>query len=490
MYYSNAVLCFIANFKLTNMAAKILIVEDEVIVANDIRRTLERSEIPVMGIARSVAAALKMMHAERPFLVLLDIYLEGDLTGIDLADRLNAMGIPFIYLSANSNQPILEKVKISNPYGFIVKPFRAKDLLVSLDIARYRIARQREAAVLPPRTADAPGLNKKKVYPGSPALPADVINFEGIVGNSIAMKKAFRLIQQVAPLDTSVLITGESGTGKEGVASAIHRLSPRRTGPFIKINCAALPSQLIESELFGHEKGSFTGAFEKKIGKFEQASGGTILLDEIGEIPLDMQVKLLRVLQEREVDRIGGAAPVKVDVRVIASTNKNIERELASGRFRLDLYYRLLVFPIEMPALRDRHGDLPMLVSHFIHLYGIRNLKTVKKVPDSTMKLLERHSWPGNVRELEFLIERALLLGDGEMLDEQSIRSHADQASVAETRSPVTMQEIENIHIMSVLQKCNNKIAGSGGAAEVLGMPPSTLYSRMKKLGIVRSFQS
>ena len=278
--------------------------------------------------------------------------------------------------------------------------------------------------------------------------------------------------------------------GKEGVANAIHKLSPRKSGPFIKINCAALPIHLVESELFGHEKGSFTGAFEKKIGKFEQASGGTILLDEIGEMSPDIQVKLLRVLQEREIERIGGTRSIKVDTRIIAATNKNIEKEIAAGRFRLDLYYRLLVFPIAMPSLRDRPGDLNILVAYFIQLYAKKNNKPVQGITEHALQLLKEHSWPGNVRELEYLIERTILLTEGDTIKEIIINKDLGNSNSGSYTENVlkTMQEMENEHILAILRKCNNKIAGTGGAAEALGLPPSTLYSKMKKLGINRRF--
>jgi DNA-binding NtrC family response regulator len=471
------------------MKEKILIVEDEMIVAGDIRLMLEQAGYKVSGIARTVNRALEMIETERPFLVLLDILLEGVLSGIDLAIRLNTMNIPFVYLSANSNQLVMEQAKLTNPYGFIVKPFRQNDVLVNLDIARYRFGHDQEI-----RSLLALEDKKRKTASADKRLPdkpgEQPFQFQGIVGVSKPMQHVFTLITQVASLTTSVLILGENGTGKEGVANAIYKLSPRKGKPFIKINCAAIPVHLIESELFGHEKGSFTGAIERKIGKFEQAAGGTILLDEIGEMTPDMQVKILRVLQEKEIERVGGTGAIKVDVRVIAATNKNLEKEIGEGRFRLDLYYRLHVFPISLPALRERKEDIPLLVEHFIKFYASKNHKDVQRISAAAMLQLMEHNWPGNVRELEYLIERTILMSEGDCIDRIVIPNklglnNPGQAIDSTTR---TMHEAEGDHIIAVLKKCNNRISGPGGAAEILNIPASTLYSKMRKLGIFRKF--
>lgn len=475
------------------MEEKIMIVEDELIVAGDIRLTLERAGYKVSGVARSVHRALELIDADRPDLVLLDIYLKGDQTGIDLAVELNKSNIPFVYLSANCNRQVLEAAKVTQPYGFIVKPFREKDLLVTLDIARYRYEHHRVLKVKPGVTTSS---NDMRL----PALPVQGVieepvselpplpNFEGIIGNSAAMLRVFELMRQVAPLDTSVLILGETGTGKEGVANCVHNLSQRKAKPFVKVNCAALPTHLIESELFGHEKGAFTGALEKRIGKFERADGGTIFLDEIGDMPADLQVKLLRVLQEKEIERIGGNGPIKVNVRIIAATNRNLEKEIAEGRFRLDLYYRLHVFPILLSSLRERKDDIPLLVCHFMRLYSAATGKQVRDIAPAAMKQLMEYSWPGNVRELQNLIERSVLLAR-----ETTIREVVLPVSTKkEITTPngdtdiKTIVELEREHILTVLKKCNHKISGPGGAAELLNLPPSTLASKMKKLGIVK----
>ncbi|SFD23038.1 two-component system, NtrC family, response regulator HydG [Chitinophaga sp. CF118] len=462
------------------MNEQILIVEDELIVASDLRLTLERAGYRICGIARSVYRAQEILKMMRPDIVLLDIYLKGDLTGIDLAMELNESNIPFVYLSANCNREILEAAKNTQPYGFLVKPFREKDLLVTLDIARYRYEQEQ----LRPDTivVNTPLLQQ-------PPKQGIAPNFEGIIGNSPVMQHIFHLIGQVAPMDTSVLVLGETGTGKEGVANAIHQLSTRKTKAFVKINCAALPAQLIESELFGHEKGAFTGAIDKRIGKFEQADGGTIFLDEIGEMPLDLQVKLLRVLQEREIERIGGRGSIKVNVRVIAATSRNLEKEIASGNFRLDLYYRLHVFPIQMPSLRERKEDIPLLVSHFIRMYASRTGKVVKGMSPAVLNDIMAYHWPGNVRELQHLVERNVLLAKDDVIGNVELPVSVEPAApgnISSGQQIKTIIELEREHILHVLKVCNYKIAGPGGAAELLDLPPTTLTSKMKKLGITR----
>jgi two-component system, NtrC family, response regulator HydG len=456
------------------MKERVLIVEDQFIEANDLRIMLTKKGYTVSGIARSVQEALESMEKEKPDLVLLDIYLKGPLTGIDLATRLREENIPFIYLSANSSPDILAAAKATEPYGFLVKPFRERDVLVALEIARYRHEHSLES-----RLRRESGLQKQltQVADGG---------FEGMIGQSPQLLSVFDSIVQVAPQDTSVLILGESGTGKERVADCVQRLSSRKNLPFIKVNCATLPATLIESELFGHEKGAFTGATEKRIGKFEQASGGTILLDEIGEMPIDLQVKWLRVLQEKEIERIGGKAPVKIDVRVIATTNRNLEKEVAEGRFRLDLYYRLNVFPIHLPALRERAEDIPALTRHFIHYYARKSGKKISGIADRALQTLVHYTWPGNVRELEHIIERTIVLTQGDMIKDIPLPAQKPATGPGSTDGVriKTMMENERDHIIEVLRACHGRIWGAGGAAELLSIPPTTLQSKMKKLGI------
>ena len=321
--------------------------------------------------------------------------------------------------------------------------------------------------------------------------PVQDQHFSDIVGNSSVLLNVMDLVNRVAPSDTSVLILGESGTGKEKIADSIHQLSPRKGQAFIKVNCAALPPALIESELFGHEKGSFTGATEKRIGKFALADKGTVFLDEIGELPLELQVKLLRVLQEKEIESVGARSAVKINVRIIAATNRNLEKEVAEGRFRLDLYYRLNVFPILLPPLRERREDIPMLITHFIQLYNRKTGNKITGVTDKVLKKLMAYDWPGNIRELEHLIERNILLARSSVIEDINLSTPA-QKEYPVTAMPgnhvKTMEENERDHILAVLKKCNGKIWGAGAAAEMLNLPPSTLKSKMKKLGIKKAY--
>ena len=475
------------------MSKSILIVEDELVVANDIRLTLERAGYTVLGIARSYHSAMDMISLTPPGLVLLDIFLKGELTGIDLAAQLNKKDIPFVYLSANCNNSVLEMAKVTQPSGFIVKPFREKDLLVTLDIARYRhdIKKQIATAAAEQHLPDQRQKTSVAAESHEPH-PVEGEGLSGIIGKSPNMLKVFELVKEVGPLDTSVLILGESGTGKEGIAANIHQLSPRRNKPFIKLNCAALPPNLVESELFGHERGAFTGAFDRRIGKFEQADGGSLFLDEIGEMPAALQVKLLRVLQEKEIERLGGRETIKVNVRIIAATNANLEKGIAEGRFRLDLYYRLNVFPVILPPLRSRKEDIPLLADHFVKMYASRTNRHTEGIsPDALVRLME-YTWPGNVRELQNVIERSVLMTSEPILRDVSFMSaSAPIKETAAEESPriKTIAEMERDHILTVLRKCKGRISGSGGAAELLRLPASTLKSKMKKLGIEKIYK-
>jgi formate hydrogenlyase transcriptional activator len=316
-------------------------------------------------------------------------------------------------------------------------------------------------------------------------------DYAEMIGQCPPIQQVFRLIGQVASADSTVLILGKTGTGKELVARAIHNNSPRKSRSMIKVNCAALPAHLIESELFGHERGSFTGAIERRIGKFEQANGGTLFLDEIGEMPSDLQVKLLRALQEREIERIGGKSPIKLDVRIIAATNRDLEKEVAEGRFRNDLYYRLNTFPILLPELKDHKEDIPLLASHFIHRLAGKTGRKITGISKEALQDMLLYDWPGNIRELEHLIERSMLLSDGETLKQiQLPRSKsANPPPVGKNEFVIRkMEENEREYIMNMLQYCRGKVSGSNGAAELMGVPSSTLFSKMKKLGIKRAF--
>ena len=313
-----------------------------------------------------------------------------------------------------------------------------------------------------------------------------VHNFEEIVGASPSLRRVLEQVSLVAATDSSVLVYGETGTGKELIARAIHARSGRKDRPLVKVNCAALPAGLVESELFGHEKGAFTGATERRIGRFELAHGGTIFLDEVGELSPEVQVKLLRVLQERELERVGGSRTVKVDVRVIAATNRDLPGAVGSGAFRQDLYYRLNVFPVTVPPLRERPEDIPLLVHYFVARYVAKIGRRISRVPKETMERLATYAWPGNVRELENVVERAVILSPGSDLEVAPEVFPPVPASVLPSPA-VPAERVEREHIVSVLRRTNWRVDGPRGAARLLDMHPSTLRSRMQKLGIRRS---
>lgn len=313
--------------------------------------------------------------------------------------------------------------------------------------------------------------------------------FDDIISASETYRRVLQQVEQVAPTDTTVLILGETGTGKELVARSVYRLSKRAGRPLVKVNCAALPESLIESELFGHEKGAFTGAYARKIGRFELADGGTLFLDEIGELPLEMQVKLLRVLQEGEFEPLGSNHTRKVDVRIIAATNRNLEEAVANGEFRADLYYRLNVFPIVNPPLRERREDIPLLAKYFTNKYAAKTNKKITSVSKKTLQLLEMRPWPGNIRELENIIERAVVLNHGPKLE---ISEWQENSILGNTQTPnpeagfETLAQHERKHIVAALARTNGRVTGASGAGKLLGINDKTLQSRMRKLGLSR----
>ena len=309
--------------------------------------------------------------------------------------------------------------------------------------------------------------------------------FEQIIGNSPALERVLQQVEQVAPTDSTVLIQGETGTGKELVARAIHNLSMRCGQPIIKLNCAAIPFDLLESELFGHERGAFTGAIAQKIGRFELADKGTLFLDEVGDIPAGLQPKLLRVLQEQEFERLGSARTHHVDVRLVAATNRNLADMVKRNEFRSDLYYRLNVFPIPLPPLRGRREDIPALVEHFVAIYALRMGKQIEHIPRETMSAITSYPWPGNIRELQNFIERSVILTCGNVL--QSPLECLKSATAVESVEAITLEDVERDHICKILEETRWVVAGPNGAAARLGIKRSTLYFRMQKLGISRA---
>jgi PAS domain S-box-containing protein len=401
-----------------------------------------------------------------------------------------------------TDNPVLVEYSLALPQG--VRVFEAsvvncdgdKFLAMVRDITKRKEAEESLRKALGEVQQLKDRLHEQNIYLQEEIRVAS--NFGEIIGRSKAMRRVLRQAEQVAPVSTTVLILGETGTGKELLAHAIHNLSPRHKHPLVKVNCAALPAPLIESELFGHEKGAFTGAGTQRRGRFELADGGTLFLDEVGELPLELQSKLLRVLEEGEFESVGSSHTVKVDVRVIAATNRNLVDAVRAGTFRSDLYYRLSIFPITLPPLRERKEDIPMLVRHLVNQLSAKLGKEIKTISQSEMSMLQNNPWPGNVRELRNVIERAVILTQGPMLQlTDSLQSlsfeEAYQAPDMRSDSRVagggeneTLEQSEHDLILRTLKKVHWKVEGEGGAAELLKVHPSTLRSRMKKLGIER----
>jgi formate hydrogenlyase transcriptional activator len=305
-----------------------------------------------------------------------------------------------------------------------------------------------------------------------------------IVGKSAALRRVLDMVRLVAPTGATVLINGETGTGKELIAEAIHQCSNRSHGPFIKVNCSAIPAGLLESELFGHERGAYTGAVARGIGRFERANRGTLFLDEIGDLPLELQPKLLRVMQERQFERLGGTATIHTDVRVVCATHRNLTEMIDERQFRADLFYRLSVFPIELPSLRERPEDIRLLVHHFAMEYAARMQKPMRAISEEFIEALERHLWPGNIRELQNFIERSVILSTGAVLNGSLPQLTRDGSKSPELSAPVTLEQAERSHILGILQQTAGVVGGRNGAAARLGLPRTTLISKMSRLGI------
>ena len=397
-----------------------------------------------------------------------------EMIGLTIADRGECVG--FFYLYAK------EANAVSNEYYNLLHSI---SLQISVAVSNIK-ANEKIEEQLQEINLYKQQLEEEKSY-----LREEVetrYNHAEIIGSSQEIKKVFHLIEQVASSDSTVLILGETGTGKELIARGIHTLSPRKDKLMIKLNCAALPANLVESELFGHEKGSFTGATERRVGKFELAHNGTLFLDEVGELSLELQVKLLRALQEKEIERVGGKGVIKTNVRILAATNRNLAKEVENGNFRSDLYYRLNVFPITVPPLRERKEDIIDLALHFIRRFSKKTGKEVKDLTKSISKTLIDYPWPGNIRELEHLIERSVLLTKGNMIKEVHLPKiqHLADEEVKGDGKIRTIFENERDHILAILKLCKGKISGTGGAAEVLGIPATTLNSKIKKFKIKR----
>jgi len=421
---------------------------------------------------RTFASGQEFLSAARPEIpscLVLDVNLPG-LSGLDVQEELAKSGthIPIIFLTGHGDIPMTVRAVKAGAVDFLTKPFDDEDLLNAI---RQCLPSGKEA--------DTPSEK----------------NFGQmqIVGNSRALKQVLELVRTVAASDSTVMLLGESGTGKELIARAIHNCSPRKNRPFVKLNCAAIPTGLVESELFGHERGAFTGALTQRIGRLELADQGSLFLDEIGDIPLDLQPKLLRVLQEREFERLGSTQTRTVDVRVVAATHCALEEMVVQKQFRLDLYYRLNVFPIHVPPLRERREDIPLLVRHFVQQFARRMHKTVEVVSSQTMDTLVQYPWPGNVRELQNVIERAVVLyKGGELSVNQDWLAHESFLTESAAHSSLRKSTIEEREMIgAALAEAHGKVSGPAGAAAKLGIPASTLESKIRAMKINKySFRS
>jgi formate hydrogenlyase transcriptional activator len=378
----------------------------------------------------------------------------------------------------------------SCPVGILGLASTKRELLGKFDFVPRRqvnIANAIKNSGTDPKGRNGRDNSTVKTEGGKAGIPQAA--FEGIIGRSSSIGVLCNQIKVVAPTNSTVLILGETGTGKELIAQAIHNLSPRHDRPFIKVNCAAIPAGLIESELFGHERGSFTGAVERRIGRFEMANGGTLLLDEIGDIPLELQPKLLRVLQQQEFERIGSTRTTQVNVRVVAATSRDLPEMVTSKEFRADLYYRLNVFPLRVPALRERPGDIVLLAQHFVDFYAKQMNKSVHEITPEMLEALSRYCWPGNVRELQNVIERAVILSPGTFLElpVEDLRPSGIASAAGKINDWTTLKELERAHILQALAASNWVLGGPMGAGARLGLARTTLIAKMHKLGIFRA---
>jgi DNA-binding NtrC family response regulator len=444
--------------------ANILVVDDEAAARTALAELL-RAEGYAVETAADGFKALGRLGTFEPDLVLTDFNMPG-LDGVELMQKLKEHDpeLPVILMTAFGAVETAVSAMQKGAADYLLKPLNLDELVIVLERALERVRLRRETTELRSRLEQR-------------------YSFENIVGASPEMQQVFKSIAQIAPSRATVLLSGESGTGKELVAAAIHHRSPRATGPFVRLHCAALAETLLESELFGHERGAYTGAERKREGRFEQANGGTLFLDEVGEISMSTQVKLLRVLQEREFERVGGNQTLHVDVRVIAATNRDLKALVADGKFREDLYYRLNVINLTLPSLRQRPSDVPALAMHFLKRYAEENEKTVKSISDAALALLAAHSWPGNVRELENVIERAVVIAEGDTLEAHHLPP--ELSAVSRRGGPpaipgATMDELERYAITKTLEA----VGGSTSrAADILGISVRKIQYKLQEYG-------
>ena len=447
---------------MTKTSPLIYVVDDDASVREALSSLIRSVGLRVEAFA-SAQEFLAHPQADAPSCLVLDVQLPG-LSGLDLQQELAKadIQIPIVFLTGHGDIPTSVRAIKAGALEFLTKPFNDEDLLdaIQLGIARDQRALKQKGELAAHKFGD-------------------------IVGTSAPLRNVLNQVEVVAPTDSTVLLLGETGTGKEIIARAVLNVSSRSNRPFVKLNCAAIPSGLLESELFGHEKGAFTGAVSQKIGRFELANGGTLFLDEVGDIPLELQPKLLRVLQEQEFERLGSTRTVRVDVRLIAATNRDLEQMVAEKQFREDLYFRLNVFPIRIPPLRERSEDISLLVQYYVDKYSQRMNKRIDVIPEETMAGLCRYSWPGNIRELQNLIERAVIMTPGNVLQIQV--SDLQESNRTLSTMAGTLEDVERQRILQALREAGAVIGGPHGAAVRLGLKRTTLLSKMQKLGISRN---
>jgi two-component system, NtrC family, nitrogen regulation response regulator NtrX len=456
--------------------SRILVIDDEAAIRDSLRMTLEYEGYDFIGAATG-QEGLALVERESPDLVLLDVKMPG-MDGLEVLDRLRAMNetLPVVVISGHGTISTAVEATKKGAFDFIEKPFASERVLVSLRNA----------------------LDQGRLRDENRSLKRAVEVRHQMIGDSSGLKQVMAAVGRAAPTNATVLIQGESGVGKELVARTIHRNSLRSRERFVQVNCAAIPEELIESELFGHEKGSFTGATEKQVGKFEQADRGTIFLDEVGDMSAKTQAKVLRVLQEGEVERLGSARTIKVDVRVIAATNKNLEEEIEKGRFREDLYFRLAVIPIFVPPLRERPDDIPLLVRHFMDYFSRENNVRPKRISQSALDALQRYRWKGNIRELRNTVERLIIMTGGDTMDlpdlPESLRSpsaagvaSARHGSDSEASKAGTLREFKDMSERAYLvQKLRENGWNISKTAEVIDTPRSNLYKKLEQYQITQ----
>jgi DNA-binding NtrC family response regulator len=464
----------------------VCVIDDESSVRESLRNLLRSTGLNVKAFA-SAQEFLGNRPLETPSCLVLDVQLPG-ISGLDLQQELGNgdARIPIIFMTGHGDIPMTVRAMKAGAIDFLTKPFHDEDLLSAVDQA---INRERQIEHL--KNTLAP----EQFYDADE--PRNESGFAEMIGKSLTLRRTLQQVETVALSDSTVLILGETGTGKELIARAVHQRSRRREKPLVRVNCTSIPKELFESEFFGHAKGAFTGAIRDRAGRFEAAAGGTLFLDEIGEIPPELQTKLLRVLQEKSYERVGEDRTRQADVRIVAATNRDLRKEVAAGRFREDLYYRLNVFPLKVAALRERKEDIPLLAAHFVELL-VKELDCPKpRLTRAGIETLQSYDWPGNIRELRNVIERAVIFAQGGALEfDLPVTSSSVDPSFLEprdgeqiepeylTESEIRRRERDNLFV--VLQKVAWKIKGADGAAELLGMKPTTLISRIEKLGLKR----